>query len=109
MADDIEARLREVAGYTKVPLSETHRRALIKAADERSEAATLRARVKELEEGLRPFATAANAFLFAIGPDGVDDGLTVIASVACRPEREATLGTADFSHAAALLTAQEQH
>ena len=67
--------------------------------------AMVTARVKVLEEALRPFAAAASAFLFSLGPNGIDDGLTVDVSVACRPERETTLSTTDFSNAAAALNA----
>ena len=67
--------------------------------------ALLTARVKVLEEALKPFAKAASAFLFSLGPNGIDDGLTVDVSVACRPERETTLSTTDFSNAAAALNA----
>jgi len=56
-------------------------------------------------EALKPFAAAASAFLFSLGPDGIDDGLTVDVSVACRPERETTLSTTDFSNAAAAIRA----
>jgi hypothetical protein len=62
-----------------------------------------RARVVALEEALAPFANASHAFAFAIAPDGHDDGLTIIASVAARPEREAALSTSDFRRARATL------
>jgi hypothetical protein len=48
---------------------------------------------------LKPFAEAARQFSFSIGPDGIDDALTIEAIVCCRSERIAVLSTADFSAA----------
>lgn len=47
---------------------------------------------------IEPFAEASREFNFAMGPDGIDDGITVIASTVVR-DREATLSTSDFSAA----------
>lgn len=58
----------------------------------------------ELVEALEPFARAASTFGFAIGPDRIDDGLTVLAYAHARPEYEAQLCTSNFSRARALLT-----
>jgi hypothetical protein len=60
--------------------------------------------VEKLVEALEPFAKAAHSFNFAIGPDGVDDGLTVTAFIECRREYEATLSTGDFSRARSTLS-----
>lgn len=60
-------------------------------------------REKELVEGLRPFAKAAERFNCAIGPDGIDEGLTVLAHIHVRREYEAKLSTSDFSRARTLI------
>lgn len=57
------------------------------------------ARIEALEAALKPFATAARNFQFAVAPDGIDDGFTVECAVSCRSEHNATLSTADFSRA----------
>ena len=69
-----------------------------------TEIAALRADNERLREALQPFANAARNFAFAIAPDGIDDGLAVIAAVHGRPEREAVLTTMDFSRAAASIS-----
>jgi hypothetical protein len=66
-----------------------------------------KAEVARLCKALEPFANAARSFTGAIGPDGIDDGLTVIACIHGRPECEAILSTADFS-AAARSAAREE-
>lgn len=58
---------------------------------------------EKLREALKPFAEAASNFTCTIGPDGIDDGVTVAARLHGRPEREATLSSADFSRAARAL------
>lgn len=63
----------------------------------------LQARLAEAEVAMRPFAEAARNYLVALGPDGIDDGLTITAVVNCRPEREAQLSTSDFRAAASWL------
>lgn len=56
-----------------------------------------------LAKALRPFAEAASSFDFAIGPDGIDDHLTVLAHAYARPECEVQLSTAHFSDARTAL------
>ncbi|MDJ1632299.1 hypothetical protein [Rhizobium rhizogenes] len=63
--------------------------------------------LEEARKVIEPFANAARNFTFAIGPDGIDDGLTVLAYVHVCREREADLSTADFSAASAFLSKLE--
>lgn len=56
------------------------------------------AKLAEARKVIEPFAEASREFNFAMGPDGIDDGITVIASTVVR-DREATLSTSDFSAA----------
>jgi hypothetical protein len=60
--------------------------------------------VDDLVKALEPFAKAAHAFHVVVGPDGVDDGLTVTATIEAKRECEAMLCTSDFSRALAALT-----
>lgn len=60
-----------------------------------------------LVEGLRPFAKAA-ATLSAVAPDGLDDGLAVLAYIHAKPANETVFSTADFNRAATLLAEVDQ-
>lgn len=53
----------------------------------------------DVREALKPFAEAAREFTSAIGPDGIDDGVAVVATMH-GTRREAILSTTDFSRAA---------
>jgi len=70
------------------------------AAIERAESAE--AKLAEARKVIEPFAEASREFNFAMSPDGIDDGITVIASTVVR-DREATLSTSDFSAARRFL------
>jgi hypothetical protein len=65
---------------------------------EKARATSAEAKLAEARKVIEPFAEASREFNFAIGPDGIDDGITVIASTVVR-DREATLSTSDFSAA----------
>jgi hypothetical protein len=58
---------------------------------------------REAVEVLKPFAKSASTFSFAIGPDGIDDDMTVIAYAHVRPNSEADLSTRNFSDARAFV------
>lgn len=55
----------------------------------------------EMERALEPFSEAAREFTSAIAHDGIDDGLSVIATMYGSEGREAKLSTAHFSVARA--------
>jgi hypothetical protein len=81
----------------------------IRQADEAysREIAALRAENERLREALKPFSNAARNFAVAIGSDGVDDAVAVVATLHGRPEREAVLTTLDFSNAEAAFSKAE--
>lgn len=56
-----------------------------------------------LRKALEPFGKAASEFPVAIGPDGIDDGLTVLAYIHGVRGYEAKLSTSHFSNARAAL------
>lgn len=63
----------------------------------------LEAQVEELKARLKPFADAARNFTSAIAPDGIDDGISVVATMH-GGRYEAVLSTADFSNASRALS-----
>lgn len=98
-------RLEEGDRYS---MSMRHANSLVSACRIAADAMLALARPPELEneklrKALKPFAEAASNFTCTIGPDGIDDGVTVAARLHGRPEREATLSSADFSRAARAL------
>lgn len=57
-----------------------------------------------MREALQPFAKVGEAFSWAIGPDGIDDDLTVIIEPVARREWAQHLSTVNFTNASASLS-----
>jgi hypothetical protein len=62
----------------------------------------------KMREALKPFAKVGEVFSWAIGPDGIDDDLTVIIEPVARREWAQHLSTVNFTNARASLSSTSE-